>query len=206
MKKLLLVLLSLVMLFSFCACGAYTDEEAAKIIDALLIREADLNGYIYFDSFKTAKEPTEDDLNSQYQHYYLVDPTSKYVTLTALQSEVDRLYTKEARESVYEHAFTGISDETFSRPPRFFEDEEGLKINVSGEKYSGRTLALLGSAKVKRSNEIHILAEVTTYRFDKEGNPILHIKEIEVLLEDGAWRLMGQSLIAGTTDEALIKE
>ena len=204
MKKLFAILLAILCLVPLASCGAYSDEEANEILDAILIREAELNGYIYFNSFKTKEDPG-DDVDSDFQKYYLVHPDSKYVTLASLMGEVDALYTVEGRENVYEHAFTGLDDgETVSRPPRFFEDEEGLKINVAGDKYSGRTLALLGSAKVKRSNATHIRAEITTYRFDSEGNPILHIKEVELLYEDGAWKLMGQTLIAGTTTEKLI--
>lgn len=206
MKKIVSILLLFVCLFSFVSCGPYSDEEACEIIDALLIREADLNGYIYFDSFKTKEDPGE-DVNSSFQRYYLVHPDSKYTKLDQLKAEVDAIYTVEGRENVYEHAFTGIDDgESVSRPSRFFEDEEGLKINVAGDTYTGRTLALLGSAKVKRSNSTHIRAEITTYRFNSEGDPIRHIKEIEVMLEDGAWKLMGQSLIAGTTRAELIPD
>lgn len=217
MKKLLSLCLVFLCLFSMSACGnVYTDAEANEILDTLLTREADLNGYIYFDSFKTKDDPG-DDIYSDYQHYYLVHPDSKYVTLASLMGEVDAIFTKEGREPIYDYAFLGFNDgavddgiaedgESVSRPSRFHEDKEGLKINVSDEGFSGRTQYLLGSAKVKRSNETHIRAEITTYRFDKNGNPILHKKEIEVLFEDGAWKLMGQTLIAGVIAERLIEE
>lgn len=213
----LATLLALFSLITLTACGNYyTDEETNAILDGLLTREADLNGYIYFDSFKTAEDPG-DDIYSDYQHYYLVHPDSKYITLASLMGEVDAIFTVEGREPIYEYAFYGFNDsevdngaskdgETVSRPSRFYEDEEGLKINVSDEAFSGRTLYLLGSAVVKRSNETHIRAEITTYRFDSEGNPILHKKDVEILLENGTWRLMGQTLIAGTTAERLITE
>lgn len=206
MKKLLSLLLVFTFLFSLTACGPYSDEEVNPILDALLIKEAELNGYLYFDSFKTKEEPTEDDLNSPYQHYYLVHPESKYVTMNALKGAVDALYAESVREGIYEHAFDGFDDgEQVSRPPRFYEDKEGLKINVSDDPYSGRTLALLGSAEVLRSNKTHILAEITTYQF-RNGKPMIDKKKIEILYEDGAWKLMGQTMIVGTTTEKLIEE
>ena len=220
MKKIiafcLLLTLTFLSLFSFTACGnIYTDAEVTEILDQLLIREADLNGWIYFDSFKTLEEPSEEDLNSNYQHYYVVHPDSKYVTLASLMGEVDAIFTSDGKQAIYDYAFLGFGDgavddgvaedgETVSETSRFYEDEEGLKINVSVAPYSGRTLYLLGSAKVKRSTETHIRAEITTYRFDKDGNPILHKKDVELLFENGSWKLMNSTLIAGTTTEELI--
>ena len=218
MKKLISLCLVCICLFSLASCGSvYSDAEANEILDALLTGEAELNGYIYFDSYKTKEEPSEEDIRSDYQHYYLVHPDSQYITLASLMGAVDKIFTKEGREPIYDYAFRGFNDsavddgvaddgESISRPSRFHEDEEGLKINVSEEGFSGRTLYLLGSAKVLRSNETHIRAEIVTYRFDRNGNPILHKKEVEVLFEDGAWKLMGQTLIAGVTAEILIEE
>lgn len=208
MKKILSLILSTVLLLlalvPLTACGSvYSDEEANEILDKLLTREADLNGYIYFDSFKTKEEPSEEDLASDYQHYYVVHPDSKYITLASLMGEVDAIFTVEGREPIYEYAFTGFDDgQSVSRPSRFHEDKEGLKINVSEEAFSGKTVYLLGSARVERSNETHIRAEITTYRFNKEGEPILHKKTVELLVEEGSWKLMGQTLIAGVVSEA----
>ncbi len=204
MKKLLCMILSALLLLSLVACGPYSDEEAAEIFDELLTREADLNGYIYFDSFKTKEDPG-DDINASFQKYYLVHPDSKYLTIASLMGEVDAIIAREWRTDLYNYAFNGLDDgESISFPSRFFEDEEGLKIDVTNNEFSGRTIALLGSAKVKRSNKTHIRAEITVYRLDKEGNPTVHIKEVEVIFEDGAWKLKGQTLIAGVTDKPMI--
>ncbi|MBQ7365117.1 MAG: hypothetical protein IJW46_05925 [Clostridia bacterium] len=203
MKKILSLVILVAMLFSLVSCSTYSDEEAAEIIDALLIREAELNGYIYFDSFQTKEDPG-DDIYASYQKYYVVHPDSRYVTLASLMGEVDAILATMAREDIYNYAFNGYEDDSVSFPSRFFEDEEGLKIDVTNNEFKGRTVALLGSAKVKRSNATRIRAEVVTYRFDSEGNPYEHIKTVEVINENGVWKLYAQTLIASTTDEPLI--
>ncbi|MBR2986430.1 MAG: hypothetical protein IKC63_00270 [Clostridia bacterium] len=203
MKKLLSLLILVSMLFTFSSCNAYSDEEAAKIIDELLIREADLNGYIYFDSFKTKEDPG-DDIYEDFQKYYVVAPDSKYLTLASLMGEVDAVFATMAREEIYNYAFYGYESESISFPSRFFEDEEGLKIDVTNQEFKGRTVALLGSAKVKRSNATRIRAEVMTYRIDSEGNPREHIKTVELIKENGVWKLYAQTMIAATTDTPLL--
>ena len=203
MKKLISLILLLAVLLTLASCGSpYTDEEVSEIVDSLLKREADLNGYIYFDSFKTKEDPG-DDIYASFQKYYLVHPDSKYVTLASLMGEVDAIFATMAREDIYNYAFLGYEDDSLSFPSRFFEDEEGLKIDVTNQEFKGRTVALLGSAKVKRANATRIRAEVVTYRFDSEGNPYEHIKTVELIKENGVWKLYAQTLIAGTTAEKL---
>lgn len=203
MKKLIVFFLMAAMLFTLSACGYYSDEEAIPIIDELLTREAELNGYIYGSSFQTEIDPG-DDVNASFQRYYNVHPTSKYLTLTALKDAVDAVIASVSREEIYAYAFDGLSSEDSSSPPRFSEDENGvLQINVADNLYAQmRSVYLLGSAKVKRSNQTHIRAEITVIRYDKEGNATTAKKNVELLLENGAWRLSNPSMIIGVTDSA----
>lgn len=202
MKKISLLFLTALLLFSFTACSAYSDEEAGAIIDELLTREADLNGYIYGNSFKTAEDPGE-DVDSTYQKYYTVHPESKYLTLASLQKEVDSLFASAAREEIEDYAFNGISDgDSYSSPPRFAEDKDGnLQINVADHMYEQmRTVALLGSTRVKRATATHIKAEITVIRYDKNGTPYEAKKDVELRQEEGEWRLLSQTMVIGVTD------
>ncbi len=203
MKKLIALILAGGMLFLFASCGVYSDDETAEILDELLTREADLNGYIYGDSFETQEDPGE-DVNSPYQKYYTVHPDSKYVTLSALMNEVDALIASASREEIYAYAFDGVSDgESVSSPPRFAEDKDGrLQINVADNMYAQmRTVYLLGSARALRSTKTHIKAEITVYRFDREGNPVEATKTVEIRQEDGVWKLLTQSMVIGVIEE-----
>ena len=206
MKKTAILLLLALLITAFTGCGYYSDAEANEIINDLLIRVADLNGYIYGNSFKTEKDPG-DDVDSDYQKYYKVATDSKYITLASLVSEVDSLIVSTSREGIYEYAFQGVTDETSaSYPPRFAENEDGtLEINVADHMYSLRTKALLGSAKVLRSNPTHIKAKITVYRFTADGTPIEAEKEMELRVEDGEWRLVNQTMIIGVLEEAPAK-
>lgn len=204
MKRILAILLSAILLlslvFSFTACGPYSDAQANAILNELLTREADLNRYVYGDAFKTREDPG-DDVDSPYQKYYKVAEDSKYLTLSSLMSEVDALIVSTSREEIYDYAFEGYEDENMSYPPRFAESADGvLEINVADHMYSPRTVALLGSAKVKRANETHIKANITVYRFDSEGNPIKATKTVDIRIENGEWKLVSQTMIVGVTE------
>ncbi len=200
MKKVLCIMLIAVLLISLTACGYYSNDEANEILDELLTREAELNRYIYGDAFKTEEDPG-DDVNASYQKYYKVASDSKYLTIASLMAEVDALIVSTSLEAIYEYAFEGLGDEDLSYPPRFAEDSEGhLEINVADHMYSPRSVALLGSARVKRSNATHIQAEITLYRFDSEGNPIEVQKDVEIRVENGVWKLVNQTMIIGVTE------
>lgn len=203
MKKILSLCLLISLLFGVCvtatSCGAYSDEEAAVFIDELLTKEAELNGYIYKDSFKTAEDPGE-DVNSPYQQYYRVAPDSKYLTLGALRDAVDEILSETSRDEIYAYAFDGVHTEEYSAPPRFSADKEGnLEINVSDPANSGmRTVALLGSARVKRSTQGHIRAVITVERTKADGTVVRDDeKVVEIRYENGAWRLVNQTMIVG---------
>ncbi len=191
----------LMSLFSLASCGPYSDEEAGEIIDELLKKEAKLNGYIYGGSFKTEKDPG-DDVNSTYQKYYTVAEDSEYYTLSALKSAVDEIIAETSREEIYKYAFEGDLYDDTSIPPRFAEDEEGnLQINVADNAYNQmRTVAKLGTVKVKRSTKSHIKAEITVIRTTSSGEKREATKEVEIILEDGSWKLISQTMIIGVEE------
>lgn len=207
MKKLILFIIILAIGASLASCGAYSDEEAAAIIDGLLIKEADLNGYLYKDSFHTKEDPGE-DVNAAYQKYYEVAPDSKYLTQTALKNAIDEIIATPSRQEIYDYAFNGVSGEDFSVPPRFATAENGnLQINVADHTYDGmRTTAILGTAKVKRSNQTHIRAVITVERKKADGTVVLDEKEVEILREDGVWRLLDQTMIIAVRENNNINQ
>ena len=206
MKRILLCILALLMLSSLVSCSAYTDAEANKIIDDLLLREAELNSYIYGNAYKTKEDPG-DDVNAGTQRYYEVTEDSKFLTLTSLKAAVDALIVSTSREGIYGYAFDGTSDEFGSRPPRFKENavSKNIDINVADNDYKLTTVALLGSAKVTRSNKTHIRAEITVYRYKSDGSFVEGTKEVEIRIEDGVWKLIDQTMIGGTCTAAPTK-
>ena len=108
-----------------------------------------------------------------------------------------------SRDGIYGYAFDGTSDEIASYPPRFRENEttKNLDINVADKSnYQLRTVALLNSAEVTRSNKTHIKAEITVYRYSADGSVTQGKKDVEIRMEDGVWKLVNQTLIGGTTD------
>lgn len=196
------LLLAALAVFSLCGCSYYDDEQAGEIVDEILAREAELNGYIYGDSFETEKDPGE-DVNSSYQVYYNVASDSKYRTLSSLRQAVDDLIAYDSRDDIYSYAFDGLSTEEFSAPARFAEDEHGnLQINVAENSFTDmRTAAILGTTRVKRSNQTHIMAEFRAIRTDSQGNESEVTLEIELIFEDGAWKLINQTFVASVIEE-----
>lgn len=203
MKRILLCILAVLIFCSLVSCNAYTDEEANEIIDALLIREAELNAYVYGDAYETKEDPGE-DVNATTQRYYEVKEDSKYLTITSLKAAVDDLIVSTSREGIYGYAFDGTIDEYGSRPPRFRENSvsKNIDINVADNDYKLTTVALLGSAKVSRSNETHIRADITVYRYKSDGSFEKGTKEVEIRKEDGVWKLIDQTMIGGVCETA----
>lgn len=201
MKRILLCVLAMLTICSFVSCNAYTDAEVNEIIDPLLIREAELNSYVYGDAFKTKEDPGE-DVNAETQRYYEVREDSKYLTITTLKQAIDDLIVSTSREGIYGYAFDGTSDEYGSRPPRFRENSESknIDINVADHDYTLSTVALLGSAKAVRSNKTHIRAEITVYRYKSDGSFEKATKEVEARIENGVWKLIDQTMIGGTCE------
>ena len=203
MKRILLCILAVLIFCSLVSCNAYTDEETNEIIDALLIREAELNAYVYGDAYETKEDPGE-DVNATTQRYYEVKEDSKYLTITSLKAAVDDLIVSTSREGIYGYAFDGTIDEYGSRPPRFRENSvsKNIDINVADNDYKLTTVALLGSAKVSRSNETHIRADITVYRYKSDGSFEKGTKEVEIRKEDGVWKLIDQTMIGGVCETA----
>lgn len=201
MKRILLCILALLMLSSLVSCNAYTDAEANEIIDELLIREAKLNSYIYGNAYKTKEDPG-DDVNATTQRYYEVTEDSEFLTIATLKAAVDDLIVSTSREGIYGYAFDGTSDEFGSRPPRFRENavSKNIDINVADNDYKLTTVALLGSAKVSRSNKTHIRADITVFRYKSDGSFEKGTKEVEIRIEDGVWKLIDQTMIGGTCE------
>ena len=201
MKRILLCILAMLTLCSLVSCNTYTDAEANEIINDLLIREAELNSYIYGNAFQTKEDPG-DDVNASTQRYYEVREDSKYLTIASLKKAVDDLIVSTSREGIYGYAFDGTNDEYGSRPPRFKENStsKNIDINVADNDYKLTTVALLGSAKVSRSNKTHIRADITVYRYKSDGSFTKAIKEVEIRLENGVWKLIDQTMIGATTE------
>lgn len=201
MKRILLCILVMLTLCSLVSCNTYTDAEANEIIDDLLIREAELNSYIYGNAFQTKENPG-DDVNADTQRYYEVREDSKFLTIASLKKAVDDLIVSTSRDGIYGYAFDGTTDEYGSRPPRFKENStsKNIDINVADNDYKLTTVALLGSAKVMRSNKSHIRAEITVYRYKSDGSFTKATKEVEIRLEDGVWKLIDQTMIGATTE------
>ncbi|MBR6768805.1 MAG: hypothetical protein IKM34_04895 [Clostridia bacterium] len=201
MKKILLCILAVLILCSLVSCNAYTDAQANEIIDELLVREAELNSYIYGNAFQTKEDPGE-DVDATTQRYYEVREDSKYLTITSLKQAVDDLIVSTSREGIYGYAFDGTNDEYGSRPPRFRENStsKNIDINVADNDYKLTTVALLGSAKVSRSNKTHIRADITVYRCKSDGSFEKASKEVEIRMENGVWKLIDQTMIGGTCE------
>ena len=201
MKKMLLCILAMLTVLSLVSCNTYTDAQANEIINDLLIREAELNTYIYGDAFKTKEDPGE-DVDAESQRYYEVTEDSKYLTITTLKAAVDDLIVSTSREGIYGYAFDGTSDENGSKPPRFRENSisKNIDINVADNDFKLTTIALLNSAKVDRSNKTHIRATITVYRQKTDGSYEKGTKQVEIRMEDGVWKLINQTYIGGVTE------
>lgn len=201
MKRILLCILALFMIASLVSCNEYTDAQANEIIDVLLVREAELNAYIYGDAFETKEDPGE-DVNAGTQRYYEVAEDSKYLTIASLKKAVDDLIVSTSRDGIYGYAFDGTNDEYGSRPPRFKENSvsKNIDINVADNDYKLTTVALLGSAKVSRSNKTHIRADITVFRYKSDGSFTKGTKEVEIRMENGVWKLIDQTMIGGTCE------
>lgn len=192
---LLTIILGTSTLFYSCK-GPITDEMAKEIISPLLVKEAEINGYIYGDKFRTEDDPG-DDVNSSFAKYYRVAEDSKYKSIADLKAALSEVYTEKTVSVVCVYAFDGYTDEEdggASIRPRFEEDEKGyLQIDVAKDPYDMRGVIHPDTVRVIRSTNSLMRVKIDYSRFSKDGRETVIEKTLELSLENGSWRLNTQT-------------
>ena len=204
-KRIISIFLALTMLLllplsTSCALfkGPISDEQLREMLTELLPKDAELTGYIWGDSFTTAKQPEEDDYDAYAPIYYAVSADAPYKSVKALKSEVEKIYSSELTQIICEYAFES-SDLVMSR---FCDDVDdkgnviGLRMDVTKnhKPYELTAVAIISTAKVKRSTNFMVEGTLTIKAGKAQTEREMKIK---LLKENDVWKIDSQTWLAG---------
>lgn len=193
MKRILVLLLSLVLTVSMFSCSKpkplkISEEEAYEVLCDLVPRSYEFN-VIFFGEGLPHEDGEYDDTT-----YVEVDlGKSKYSSIPEIKVEVERVYSKRYLKSIYVNMFVGskttssdgLLDNDVS--PRYKEIEGKLMIDASYDEVNimGK-LTVVSTAVVKKTPKY---VSVDAVCQDENGNEIQ--KRFFLTLENGVWLLDG---------------
>ena len=193
MKRILVLLLSLVLTVSMFSCSKpkplkISEEEAYEVLCDLVPRSYEFNVIFFGEGLPHEHGEYEDTT------YVEVDlGESKYSSIPEIKVEVERVYSKRYLKSIYVNMFVGskttssdgLLDNDVS--PRYKEIEGKLMIDASYDEVNimGK-LTVVSTAVVKKTPKY---VSVDAVCQDENGNEIN--KRFFLTLENGVWLLDG---------------
>lgn len=193
MKRILVLLLSLVLTVSMFSCSKpkplkISEEEAYEVLCDLVPRSYEFNVIFFGEGLPHEHGEYEDTT------YVEVDlGKSKYSSIPEIKVEVERVYSKRYLKSIYVNMFVGskttssdgLLDNDVS--PRYKEIEGKLMIDASYDEVNimGK-LTVVSTAVVKKTPKY---VSVDAVCQDENGNEIQ--KRFFLTLENGVWLLDG---------------
>ena len=193
MKRILVLLLSLVLTVSMFSCSKpkplkISEEEAYEVLCDLVPRSYEFNVIFFGEGLPHEHGEYEDTT------YVEVDlGESKYSSIPEIKVEVERVYSKRYLKSIYVNMFVGskttssdgLLDNDVS--PRYKEIEGKLMIDASYDEVNimGK-LTVVSTAVVKKTPKY---VSVDAVCQDENGNEIQ--KRFFLTLENGVWLLDG---------------
>ena len=193
MKRILVLLLSLVLTVSMFSCSKpkplkISEEEAYEVLCDLVPRSYEFNVIFFGEGLPHEHGEYEDTT------YVEVDlGKSKYSSIPEIKVEVERVYSKRYLKSIYVNMFVGskttssdgLLDNDVS--PRYKEIEGKLMIDASYDEVNimGK-LTVVSTAVVKKTPKYVCVDAVCQ---DENGNEIQ--KRFFLTLENGVWLLDG---------------
>lgn len=189
MKKFLLWICIMILPLSLISCsGPYTDDDAAEILGDLLVKDAELNRYIYGDGFSTRDDPGE-DADKTTSIYYRVNEDAPYHSVDELKAAISSLYSEEVCEMVYAYAFE-TTDTIKARFCDFYQNDAvadlQIDVTLNHPPYELETVIYPSTAKVTRSSATIIEADVE-YSNGPDGEH--RQMEVRLLKEGDIWKL-----------------
>lgn len=193
MKKCLILICALILpLLLFSCKGPYSDEEAAAILSELLVKDAELNRYIYGDGFSTLEDPGE-DADKTTTIYKRVNADAPYHSVEALRAAIVEVYSEEIAADICTFAFEN-TDTVMARFCDFTQNDEvaDLQIDVTQNHppYKLSTVVYPSTVKVTRSSATIIEAEIE-YSNGADGEH--RTMEVKLLKENDTWKLNTQT-------------
>lgn len=193
MKKFLLWICILILPMSLFSCaGPYSDDEAAEILGELLVKEAELNRYIYGDGFSTREDPGE-DAEKTTSIYYRVNEDAPYHSVDELKAEITALYSEEITPIIYGYAFE-TTETIKARFCDFYQNDAvadlQIDVTLNHPPYELKTVVYPSTAKVTRSSVTIIEAQIE-YSNGPDGEH--RTMEIRLLNENDTWKLDTQT-------------
>lgn len=209
MKRILSVCLACFMMVGVCLCfpscstkPPHIEEVYDRLVEC--IEDAhEVNVLLFGEGLPTYDRDSEEE--ALIRRYYgmadngldIVSVYTKYVSLDEIKAKVEKVYSKDYRESLYETLFTGFASDMVAGsilPAKYSQDDKGMYQNVNVKPlvkgvrvYDYAAMEIVAS----ESNATHIKVELPSY---SERNPDEWITvDLTFVYEEGNWYLDGPS-------------
>jgi len=184
MKKLFIILLSVLLIFSLFSCASdMSDEEARSILSDLVPKSQELNEIFWGEGLKLEDENAEPVLSVSAAQYYRVSGDNAYTKISDIKAAAEQVFSADYLESIYTMLFDGINDENYTVEPRFKDNNDGwLTIDITFSTYELNTEILTETARVVKRGDGIINVEVDCIVNGKNDSMIITLRE-----QNGVW-------------------
>jgi len=192
MKRILLLLLSVMLLIALPACGEknleITAEDATAVLKDLVPRSYELN-VIFFGEGLPVEDPPETKPTSVTYRPVVAD--CGYTSISQIMKAAEQVYSKRYLDGVYVAAFIGVSAESddgmldTTVSPRYQEIGGKLQADTAAQVKSIRGKLEVVSAAVEDATPTYVTTKATC--LDEDGNTV--VLTVLLTLENGVWLL-----------------
>ncbi|MBO5196824.1 MAG: hypothetical protein J6C03_07005 [Clostridia bacterium] len=137
-KKIILIFLSVLMMFSLVSCSSHSDEEIIEAAKELIEKSYVINEIYYGKGLPI----TDEDSLGFSSNYAIVDPSCGFATVEDIKKATAEVYASDYCEHLYVLAFEGLSTEDRESVSyaRFMDDYTDKLTMLKEIKETGATL------------------------------------------------------------------
>ena len=192
MKRILLLLLSVMLLIALTACGEkdleITVEDATAVLKDLVPRSYELNVIFFGEGLPVENPPETKPTSVTYQP---VTADCGYTSISQIMKKAEQVYSTRYLDGVYVAAFIGVSAESddgmvdTTVSPRYQEIGGKLQADIAAPVKNIRGKLEVVSATVEGATPTYVTTKVTC--LDEDGNTV--VLTVLLTLENGVWLL-----------------
>ena len=192
MKRILLLLLSVMLLIALTACGEkdleITVEDATAVLKDLVPRSYELNVIFFGEGLPVENPPETKPTSVTYQP---VTADCGYTSISQIMKNAEQVYSTRYLDGVYVAAFIGVSAESddgmvdTTVSPRYQEIGGKLQADIAAPLKNIRGKLEVVSATVEGATPTYVTTKATC--LDEDGNTV--VLTVLLTLENGVWLL-----------------
>lgn len=192
MKRIFLLLLSVMLLVALPACGEkdleITVEDATTVLKDLVPRSHELNMIFFGEGLPVENPPETEPTSVTYQP---VTADCGYTSIAQIMKKAEQVYSARYLDGVYVAAFIGVSAESddgmvdTTVSPRYQEIGGKLQADIAAPVKNIRGKLEVVSATVEGATPTYVTTKATC--LDEDGNTV--ILTVLLTLQNGVWLL-----------------